>query len=57
MLIISQTLSKFQTPMSNGFGSDFGHLVIRDYLGFGYWNFPKTAGFDSAYAGLGNRDA
>jgi hypothetical protein len=34
--------NNIQIPTSNdpnGFVSGFGHLVIGDYLGFGYWDF------------------
>jgi hypothetical protein len=39
--------------MTNGFVSDFGHLVIGDYLEFGIWILGFQCVFGSGYAGLG----
>jgi hypothetical protein len=54
-----QIPNNIQIPISNdqnGFVSEFGHLVIGNYLGFGIWDldigiFPAR-GFGSCYAGL-----
>jgi hypothetical protein len=51
-----QIPNNIQIPISNdpkGFCLEFGHLVIGNYLGFGYWNFIL---FGSGYARLGLKD-
>jgi len=51
----SQTISKFQFRMTNAFVSDFGHLVIGDYLEFGIWILGFQCLFGSpASRGLGS---
>jgi hypothetical protein len=53
---------KHQTPNNieisisndrNGFVSEFGHLVIGNYLEFGIWILGFQCLFSSGYAGLG----
>ena len=50
----SQTISKFQFRMTNGFVSDFGHLVIGNYLEFGIWILGFQCLLGSGCAGVGN---
>jgi hypothetical protein len=48
----SQTISKFQFGMTNGFVSDFGHLMIGNYLEFGIWILGFQCLFGAGYSGL-----
>ncbi|MBP1739779.1 MAG: hypothetical protein H6Q48_2072 [Deltaproteobacteria bacterium] len=51
-----QMSNNIQIPISNAqdaFISDFGHWVIGNYLGFGFWYFPAMAGFGPGYHGVG----
>jgi hypothetical protein len=51
-----QNPNNIQIPISNdpnGFASEFGHLMIGNYLEFGIWILGFECLMSSGYAGLG----